>query len=127
MKALFAAVAVAVLSVSSAAHAFCTTNPGQMGWDAAKNACEDILNGYVPDPWGRAQKDFSGELVFEPEKVCSIRQVVTCKNAMSQYARRYPACGHLIATRAEVVSPDGTVLGTADDIWRTYVFQTCNL
>ncbi|MDC0742150.1 hypothetical protein [Polyangium mundeleinium] len=125
-----AALLIAGLFTSAAADAACTSNPFRMGWDAAKQACEDIAQGYTPMPWGY-RRSASGDFIPipEPERTCSWQDVVECKNAAAQYLRRFQnhGCARLIRRNERLTSSRGTPIGTAQGVWRTYVNTTCNM
>ncbi|MDI1429914.1 hypothetical protein [Polyangium sorediatum] len=132
MKSIWmgAALLIAGLFTSAAADAACTSNPFRMGWDAANQACEDIAQGYTPMPWGHRRLS-SGEIVPipEPERTCSWQAVVECKNAGAQYLRRFQnhRCAQLIRRDVRLTSSRGTPIGTAQQVWRTYLNTTCNM
>ena len=111
---------VSGLLVSTVAHADCTSNPFQMGYDAARQACDDIAQMYVPV--------YQAPAGPTPETTCSLEDVVQCKNAMAQFLRVHPACGNLIAQNVPLTDPStGASRGNAASIWRAYVTTTCNL
>ncbi|MDI1478327.1 hypothetical protein [Polyangium sp. y55x31] len=126
----FAALLIAGLFTSAAADAACTRNPFQMGWDAANQACQDIAQGYTPMPWGH-RRGMHGEFIPlpEPERTCTWQDVVECKNAAAQYLRRFQnhGCARLIRRNAQLTSALGRPIGSAQQVWRTYVNTTCNL
>jgi hypothetical protein len=124
------AMSIASLSVSAAARADCTTNPFQMGWDAANQACEDIAQGWVPEPWEASAESRIGEPGATPERTCTSTDVIQCKNAMAQYLRSSAGAGCADLIRRNVTLKDpvtGSPSGTADQTWRNYVTTTCNL
>lgn len=124
MKITMTAIAMifGILTTAAIAEAECTRNPFQMGWDAAKFACDDISSNYVPLPY--SSRTIAGHAT--PERTCSVEDVVRCKNAMAQYLRRHHACSSLIRRDVRLYDAYGNSTGTAQDVWRTYVLTTCN-
>jgi len=130
VKMMSVAVLGAGMFASAAADAACTTDPFQMGADAAEQACEDIAQGYVPPPPPPGGGVILPEHALpEPEWVCRWQDVATCKNAMAQYLRdpeNYD-CANYIREDIPLTTASGAPAGTANEVWRTYVNTTCNL
>lgn len=115
----------ASLLVSATVSADCTHDPFRLGWDAARQACDDIASGYVPY---RSYYDASKGSYLSlptPERSCSPSDVIQCKNAMAQYLRGEEGslCGSLIERNEPIESGPGK---TARQVWRSYVLVTCN-
>lgn len=123
------------LFASTTLHAStCTHNSFRMGWDAAKQACDDIITGWIPMPVERGVHGYAPGIsmhapIPEPEVTCSLTQVVKCKNAMAQYLRsdEGQACGSLIRENARLSARASGSADQAYSIWRGYVTTTCNM
>src|SRR5262249_32962514 len=120
MKNVIASTAVVIASVlvSVGVRADCTRNPFALGWDAARQACDDIASGFLP----RAPRGREGA---SPERPCSSNDVIRCKNAMAQFLRDRQGreCARLIDRDVPVENAPGN---TAGQVWRNYVMTTCN-
>jgi len=123
------------LFASTTLHAdTCTNKAFNMGWDAAKQACDDIITGWIPLAIERHVSGYAAGLAMhepipEPERTCTLAQVVECKNAMAQYLRSNEgqACGNLVRENAKLSARASGSSDQAYTVWRGYVTNTCNM